>query len=95
MEEIFSQNPPRVSKPMSLIYDCSPFVLLTMSNEVYFPRSRQIDKLPGVLKRPKEMQVLCVGLSRTATLSKLLSWLRPSMIYLEDSLTLPIMARKS
>jgi len=34
---------------------------------------RQIDRLPDVLKRPKKMQILCLGLSRTGTYSMLVA----------------------
>ena len=65
--------------------NCSPSVSSTMLNETHPPRSRQIDKLPITLKRSKEMQVLCVGLSRTATLCKMPSWFGPSIIHLDIS----------
>ena len=53
------------------------YVLLIVTlHEMPSPSSRQIDKLPLALKRPKEMQVLCIGLSRTATRCKSLWHMR-------------------
>ncbi|KAM0799998.1 P-loop containing nucleoside triphosphate hydrolase protein [Usnea florida] len=60
----FPQSKVLLSRPQFLV-----LALLRRSTEMPSSSSRQVDKLPAVHERSKEMQVLCVGLSRTATLS--------------------------